>query len=99
MRWALLREVADRVLFIDQGIIQEEGAPQQIFSHPTNPRTSGISKQSFVTSAPLCNPGVGIGACPHHPVRKLNTSQNRHSTMVPVNSSVKIRRPRSSMLR
>ncbi|MGP2960006.1 amino acid ABC transporter ATP-binding protein, partial [Serratia bockelmannii] len=29
------REVADRVLFIDQGIIQEEGAPQQIFSHPT----------------------------------------------------------------
>lgn len=33
------REVADRVLFIDQGIIQEEGVPQQIFSHPTNPRT------------------------------------------------------------
>ncbi|CAI1045998.1 Arginine transport ATP-binding protein ArtM [Serratia proteamaculans] len=33
------REVADRVLFIDQGIIQEEGTPQQIFSHPTNPRT------------------------------------------------------------
>ncbi|WP_413504736.1 amino acid ABC transporter ATP-binding protein [Serratia grimesii] len=33
------REVADRVLFIDQGIIQEEGTPQQIFSNPTNPRT------------------------------------------------------------
>lgn len=32
------REVADRVLFIDQGIIQEEGSPQQIFSQPANPR-------------------------------------------------------------
>nr|WP_218165776.1 amino acid ABC transporter ATP-binding protein [Serratia proteamaculans] len=36
------REVADRVLFIDQGIIQEEGTPQQIFSHPTNPRTQAF---------------------------------------------------------
>ncbi|EMH4919244.1 amino acid ABC transporter ATP-binding protein [Serratia marcescens] len=36
------REVADRVLFIDQGIIQEEGVPQQIFSHPTNPRTQAF---------------------------------------------------------
>jgi len=36
------REVADRVLFIDQGIIQEEGVPQQIFSHPANPRTQAF---------------------------------------------------------
>nr|WP_232810833.1 amino acid ABC transporter ATP-binding protein [Serratia proteamaculans] len=36
------REVADRVLFIDQGIIQEEGTPQQIFSQPTNPRTQAF---------------------------------------------------------
>ncbi|MDR2289918.1 MAG: amino acid ABC transporter ATP-binding protein, partial [Serratia marcescens] len=36
------REVADRVLFIDQGIIQEEGKPQQIFSHPSNPRTQAF---------------------------------------------------------
>ena len=36
------REVADRVLFIDQGVIQEEGTPQQIFSHPTNPRTQAF---------------------------------------------------------
>lgn len=36
------REVADRVLFIDQGIIQEEGIPQQIFSNPTNPRTQAF---------------------------------------------------------
>ncbi|HEJ7885665.1 TPA: amino acid ABC transporter ATP-binding protein [Serratia liquefaciens] len=36
------REVADRVLFIDQGIIQEEGSPQQIFSQPANPRTQAF---------------------------------------------------------
>ncbi|MDH2376618.1 MULTISPECIES: amino acid ABC transporter ATP-binding protein [Providencia] len=34
------REVADRVLFIDQGIIQEEGTPEQLFTAPKNPRTA-----------------------------------------------------------
>ncbi|MBQ1947271.1 MAG: amino acid ABC transporter ATP-binding protein [Clostridia bacterium] len=33
------REVADRVFFIDEGIIQEEGTPQEIFTNPQNPRT------------------------------------------------------------
>lgn len=33
------REVADRVLFMDDGRILEEGTPQQIFSNPQNPRT------------------------------------------------------------
>ncbi|HGM5492562.1 TPA: amino acid ABC transporter ATP-binding protein [Serratia fonticola] len=36
------REVADRVLFIDQGIIQEEGTPEHIFTNPTNPRTQAF---------------------------------------------------------
>ena len=36
------REVANRVLFIDQGIIQEEGSPEQIFTAPTNPRTASF---------------------------------------------------------
>lgn len=36
------REVADRVLFIDQGIIQEEGTPEHIFGNPTNPRTQAF---------------------------------------------------------
>jgi polar amino acid transport system ATP-binding protein len=36
------REVADRVIFIDQGIIQEEGKPEQIFSAPLNPRTAAF---------------------------------------------------------
>lgn len=34
------REVADRVIFIDQGVIQEQGTPEQIFTAPVNPRTA-----------------------------------------------------------
>lgn len=33
------REVADRVLFMDEGVILEEGYPQDIFSNPKHPRT------------------------------------------------------------
>ncbi len=33
------REVADRVLFMDEGVIVEEGTPDEIFSNPKNPRT------------------------------------------------------------
>ena len=32
------REVADRVLFIDQGIIMEEGTPDEVFNNPQSPR-------------------------------------------------------------
>ena len=33
------KEVADRVLFIDEGVILEEGTPEEIFLNPKNPRT------------------------------------------------------------
>ncbi|MBG7621921.1 amino acid ABC transporter ATP-binding protein [Herbaspirillum sp. AP02] len=33
------REVADRVLFIDQGVIMEEGPPQQVLGDPHHERT------------------------------------------------------------
>ena len=33
------REVANKVIFMDQGVILEEGTPEQIFSNPTQPRT------------------------------------------------------------
>ena len=33
------REVSDRVLFMDEGIIQEQGSPDDIFNRPKNPRT------------------------------------------------------------
>lgn len=32
------REVADRVLFIDEGVIMEEGTPEQIFTNPKSAR-------------------------------------------------------------
>ncbi|WP_392566922.1 amino acid ABC transporter ATP-binding protein [Utexia brackfieldae] len=36
------REMSDRVIFIDQGIIQEEGPPEQIFDKPKNERTQAF---------------------------------------------------------
>ncbi|HEY8344904.1 MAG TPA: amino acid ABC transporter ATP-binding protein [Bacillota bacterium] len=36
------REAADRVLFIDDGLIIEEGAPDQIFNHPQSDRTKSF---------------------------------------------------------
>ncbi|OJG46073.1 amino acid ABC transporter ATP-binding protein [Enterococcus hermanniensis] len=33
------REVADRVIFMADGVIQEEGTPEEIFDHPQNSRT------------------------------------------------------------
>ncbi|MBE7039888.1 MAG: amino acid ABC transporter ATP-binding protein [Ruminococcaceae bacterium] len=33
------REVADRVLFMDDGVILEEGTPEEIFTKPKHPRT------------------------------------------------------------
>ena len=33
------REVCNRVLFMDEGIIMEQGDPHQVFDHPQNPRT------------------------------------------------------------
>lgn len=33
------REVADRVIFIDEGVILEEGTPEEIFDNPKHPRT------------------------------------------------------------
>ncbi|TIH18443.1 amino acid ABC transporter ATP-binding protein [Marinifilum sp. JC120] len=32
------KEVADRLIFIDEGIIQEEGDPTAVFANPKNPR-------------------------------------------------------------
>ncbi len=36
---AFAKEISDRVLFMDGGIIQEEGTPDEIFNNPQNPRT------------------------------------------------------------
>ena len=36
------KDVADRVFFIDEGIIMEQGTPEQVFEHPQNPRTQSF---------------------------------------------------------
>lgn len=39
------KEVSDRVIFLHEGLVAEEGDPEKIFSHPKNPRL-----QSFLSS-------------------------------------------------
>jgi polar amino acid transport system ATP-binding protein len=39
------REVADRVIFMADGAIVEEGTPDEIFSNPKNPRTIDFLKK------------------------------------------------------
>lgn len=36
------REVADRIIFMDEGLILEEGSPDEIFNNPTNDRTKSF---------------------------------------------------------
>ena len=42
------RDVCDRVLFFDEGIIMEEGPPEVIFSNPENPRTKEFLNKVLV---------------------------------------------------
>ena len=39
---AFAKEVSDRVLFMAEGIVQEDGTPDQIFEHPENERTKSF---------------------------------------------------------
>jgi polar amino acid transport system ATP-binding protein len=39
------REVADRVIFMDYGVILEEGTPNQMFNHPAHDRTKQFLSQ------------------------------------------------------
>jgi polar amino acid transport system ATP-binding protein len=39
------KKVSDRVLFIDGGIVAEEGTPEEVFDHPQNERTKEFLSQ------------------------------------------------------
>lgn len=39
---AFARQVADRIIFIADGIIQEEGKPEDVFTNPKSPRTKAF---------------------------------------------------------
>ncbi|HEY3420212.1 MAG TPA: amino acid ABC transporter ATP-binding protein [Methanomassiliicoccales archaeon] len=53
------REVADRVIFMDQGVIAEEGTPEEMFTNPKNERTRSFLKRilkegEYREPVPLC---------------------------------------------
>ena len=41
---AFAKEIADRVIFMDQGMICEEGTPTEIFETPKQDRTTTVSQ-------------------------------------------------------
>ena len=54
------REVADRVVFMADGKILEEGSPTDIFDHPQDPPAAGLPQQSAVTTIKAHLFGVGF---------------------------------------
>jgi len=43
MRFA--RDVADQVLFMDAGVVVEQGAPADVIDHPQHPRTQAFLRR------------------------------------------------------
>ncbi|MEW4225302.1 amino acid ABC transporter ATP-binding protein [Rossellomorea marisflavi] len=41
------KEVSDRVVFMDKGVIAEEGPPEQVFNHPKQERTREFLKRTL----------------------------------------------------
>ncbi len=41
------KDVADRVVFMDQGVITEEGSPEQVLIHPQKNRTREFLKRTL----------------------------------------------------
>ena len=39
------REVADRVIFMDQGVVVEEGTAAEVLDHPRHPRTQAFLRR------------------------------------------------------
>ena len=57
---AFARQVADRIIFMADGIIQEEGKPEDVFTNPKSPRTKAfrfyaISKGDICNEATMAN--------------------------------------------
>ena len=44
---AFAREVANRIIFMADGVIQEEGRPEDVFEHPQNERTKNFLSSIF----------------------------------------------------
>lgn len=53
-------EVADRVIFMDEGVIVEEGTPEDIFFHPQEERTKQFLSRIISRNLNYINDGAGI---------------------------------------
>ena len=42
-------DVADHVVFLHQGLIEEEGAPDEVFEHPKSERLQQFLKSTLMT--------------------------------------------------
>jgi len=58
------RDVADRVIFMADGVIVEEGHPQQIFSTPKNERTRQFLQSILERNAELGDSAAALSAVP-----------------------------------
>ncbi|MDP9318340.1 MAG: hypothetical protein M3O94_04545, partial [Actinomycetota bacterium] len=38
--WDFARQVADRIVYLDEGAVVEDGAPEDVFTAPSDPRTA-----------------------------------------------------------
>lgn len=47
---AFARDVANKVIFMSDGIIAEEGTPEEVFNSPKNPRTQQFLQRAFENS-------------------------------------------------
>ena len=48
MKWDFAREVADRVLFLDDGQLVEDAPPAEFFSSPKSKRAQDFLEKDFV---------------------------------------------------
>ena len=55
------REVADRMLFFDHGLMVEQGTPQQLFADPQHERTKLFLSQIFQSRC-ACRPRPSTNA-------------------------------------
>jgi ABC-type polar amino acid transport system ATPase subunit len=46
------REAADRVVFMEEGVIVEQGPPEQVLNSPTDERTQQFLRR-FLATSPL----------------------------------------------
>ena len=58
------REMADKVIFMDQGVIAEQGTPEEIFVNPQNPRTK-VFLRRILKEMGAMDPGIPTDFLPN----------------------------------